>query len=214
MIVSTTLDERTYRLTPETDDEDHDVLQPMSGSDTSVSDAEVDEMERKLRGELEAAHEAPEMGEFYANLQLSSLFKSAWVLDEVRIGSPSATLVRVGELILARVPLVRSIYSVIKQVVETIASNDASSPPSTFWIRSATTSSYSSATKWAIGWPITKLTAPVATDAEHWTWVRAWIPLSPEARGQNQLLSGMSKRSAMAEALPVTAGSVAACDEK
>lgn len=38
------------------------------------------------------------VGEFYANLQLSSLFKSAWVLDEVRIGSPSATLVRVGEL--------------------------------------------------------------------------------------------------------------------
>lgn len=37
------------------------------------------------------------------------------------------TMVRVGELILARVPLVRSIYSVIKQVVETIASNDASS---------------------------------------------------------------------------------------
>ena len=37
------------------------------------------------------------------------------------------TMVRVGELILARVPLVRSIYSVIKQVVETLASNDASS---------------------------------------------------------------------------------------
>ncbi len=37
------------------------------------------------------------------------------------------TMVRVGELILARVPLVRSIYSVIKQVVETLASNDSSS---------------------------------------------------------------------------------------
>jgi uncharacterized membrane protein len=37
------------------------------------------------------------------------------------------TMVRIGELILARVPLVRSIYSVIKQVVETLASNDASS---------------------------------------------------------------------------------------
>ncbi len=37
------------------------------------------------------------------------------------------TMVRVGELVLARVPLVRSIYSVIKQVVETLASNDSSS---------------------------------------------------------------------------------------
>lgn len=36
------------------------------------------------------------------------------------------TMVRVGELILARVPLVRSIYSVLKQVVETLASNDSS----------------------------------------------------------------------------------------
>jgi uncharacterized membrane protein len=37
------------------------------------------------------------------------------------------SMVRLGELILARVPLVRSIYSVIKQVVETLASNDSSS---------------------------------------------------------------------------------------
>ena len=34
---------------------------------------------------------------------------------------------RLGELLLARVPLVRSIYSILKQVVETIASNDSSS---------------------------------------------------------------------------------------
>jgi uncharacterized membrane protein len=37
------------------------------------------------------------------------------------------TMVRLGELVLARVPLVRSIYSILKQVVETIASNDSSS---------------------------------------------------------------------------------------
>jgi uncharacterized membrane protein len=37
------------------------------------------------------------------------------------------TMVRVGELILARVPLVRSIYAMLKQVIETFASNDASS---------------------------------------------------------------------------------------
>lgn len=37
------------------------------------------------------------------------------------------TMVRLGELVLARVPLVRSVYSILKQVVETIASNDASS---------------------------------------------------------------------------------------
>jgi uncharacterized membrane protein len=37
------------------------------------------------------------------------------------------TMVRLGELLLARVPLVRSIYSILKQVVETIASNDSSS---------------------------------------------------------------------------------------
>jgi len=37
------------------------------------------------------------------------------------------TMVRLGELLLARVPLVRSVYSILKQVVETIASNDASS---------------------------------------------------------------------------------------
>lgn len=37
------------------------------------------------------------------------------------------SMVRLGELLLARVPLVRSVYSILKQVVETIASNDASS---------------------------------------------------------------------------------------
>jgi len=37
------------------------------------------------------------------------------------------SMVRIGELILARVPLVRSIYSVAKQVVESLASSDPSS---------------------------------------------------------------------------------------
>jgi len=64
-------------------------------------------------------------------------------------------MVRWGELVLARVPLVRSIYSILKQVVETIASNDASS------FKEAVLVEYPGKGLWVIGF----VTSPVP-DAE------------------------------------------------
>src|SRR5262249_22098841 len=54
------------------------------------------------------------------------------VVGLIAIGALTANLVgksllRVGERILARVPLIRSIYSAVKQVFETFASNEGSS---------------------------------------------------------------------------------------
>ena len=88
------------------------------------------------------------------------------------------TMVRVGELILARVPLVRSIYSVIKQVVETIASNDASS------FKEAVLVEYPGKGLWVIGFitsptPDTEIAGPLEGV------VGVFVPSSPNpAMGQ------------------------------
>ena len=50
------------------DDDDSGSLQPGQGFDTMATDDEVDEVERKLRNELDKASPAPELGEFYQNL--------------------------------------------------------------------------------------------------------------------------------------------------
>jgi uncharacterized membrane protein len=70
--------------------------------------------------------------ETYLSFELPGLGIITAVLVLTVLGSLVTNLVgrqalRLGELLLARVPLVRSIYSILKQVIETIASNDASS---------------------------------------------------------------------------------------
>lgn len=70
--------------------------------------------------------------ETYLTFELPGLGIIAAVLALTILGALVTNLVgqhalRLGERLLSRVPLVRSIYSILKQVVETIASNDASS---------------------------------------------------------------------------------------
>jgi uncharacterized membrane protein len=87
-------------------------------------------------------------------------------------------MVRWGELVLARVPLVRSIYSILKQVVETIASNDASS------FKEAVLVEYPGKGLWVIGFitsptPDTEIAGPLEGV------VGVFVPSSPNpAMGQ------------------------------
>lgn len=70
--------------------------------------------------------------ETYLDFGLPGLGIVVAVVVLVVLGALAANLfgrwaLRTGERVLARVPLVRSIYAVLKQVIETFASNDASS---------------------------------------------------------------------------------------
>jgi uncharacterized membrane protein len=85
---------------------------------------------------------------------------------------------RLGELLLARVPLVRSIYSILKQVIETIASNDASS------FKEAVLVEYPGKGLWVIGF-ITSRTPDSEVLAQAPDVVGVLIPSSPNpAMGQ------------------------------
>lgn len=88
------------------------------------------------------------------------------------------TMVRIGELILARVPLVRSIYSVVKQVVETLTSNDASS------FKEAVLVEYPGKGLWVIGFVTSRNPDPeIASDLPD--VVGVLVPSSPNpAMGQ------------------------------
>lgn len=88
------------------------------------------------------------------------------------------TMVRVGELVLARVPLVRSIYSVIKQVVETLASNDSSS------FKEAVLVEYPGKGLWVIGFVTSRNPDPEITSGLP-DLVGVLVPSSPNpAMGQ------------------------------
>ncbi|RYZ11961.1 MAG: DUF502 domain-containing protein [Alphaproteobacteria bacterium] len=70
--------------------------------------------------------------ETYLNFALPGLGIVVAVVSLVVLGALAANLIgrwalRTGERLVARVPLVRSIYGVLKQVIETFASSDASS---------------------------------------------------------------------------------------
>jgi uncharacterized membrane protein len=87
-------------------------------------------------------------------------------------------MVRWGELVLARVPLVRSVYSILKQVVETIASNDASS------FKEAVLVEYPGKGLWVIGFVTSpKPDTEIATPLED--VIGVFVPSSPNpAMGQ------------------------------
>lgn len=88
------------------------------------------------------------------------------------------TMVRLGEVVLARVPLVRSIYSILKQVVETIASNDASS------FKEAVLVEYPGKGLWVIGF-ITSRTPDAEIVRPLESVVGVFVPSSPNpAMGQ------------------------------
>lgn len=85
---------------------------------------------------------------------------------------------RLGELLLARVPLVRSVYSILKQVVETIASNDSSS------FKQAVLVEYPGKGLWVIGF-ITSQTPDSEILAQAPDVVGVLVPSSPNpAMGQ------------------------------
>jgi uncharacterized membrane protein len=85
---------------------------------------------------------------------------------------------RLGELLLARVPLVRSIYSILKQVVETIASNDSSS------FKEAVLVEYPGKGLWVIGF-ITSRTPDAEVLAQAPDVIGVLVPSSPNpAMGQ------------------------------
>lgn len=87
-------------------------------------------------------------------------------------------MVRWGELVLARVPLVRSIYSILKQVVETIASNDASS------FKEAVLVEYPGKGMWVIGF-VTSRTPDVEIAGPLDGVIGVFVPSSPNpAMGQ------------------------------
>lgn len=86
--------------------------------------------------------------------------------------------VRLGERLLARVPLVRSIYSILKQVVETIASNDSSS------FKEAVLVEYPGKGLWVIGF-VTSRTPDVEISGQLEGVVGVFVPSSPNpAMGQ------------------------------
>ena len=88
------------------------------------------------------------------------------------------TMVRLGELLLARVPLVRSIYSILKQVVETIASNDSSS------FKEAVLVEYPGKGLWVIGF-VTSRSPDVEISGQFAGVVGVFVPSSPNpAMGQ------------------------------
>ena len=85
---------------------------------------------------------------------------------------------RLGELLLARVPLVRSIYSILKQVVETIAANDSSS------FKEAVLVEYPGKGLWVIGF-ITSRTPDAEVLAQAPDVIGVLVPSSPNpAMGQ------------------------------
>lgn len=88
------------------------------------------------------------------------------------------TMVRLGELLVARVPLVRSIYSILKQVVETIASNDSSS------FKEAVLVEYPGKGLWVLGF-VTSRTPDVEIACQLEGVVSVFVPSSPNpAMGQ------------------------------
>lgn len=88
------------------------------------------------------------------------------------------TMVRLGELLLARVPLVRSIYSILKQVVETIASNDSSS------FKEAVLIEYPGKGLWVLGF-VTSRTPDPEIAGQLAGVVSVFVPSSPNpAMGQ------------------------------
>ncbi len=86
--------------------------------------------------------------------------------------------VKLGEKLLARVPLVRSIYSILKQVVETIASNDSSS------FKEAVLVEYPGKGLWVLGFVTSRTPDPeIAGQLEG--IVSVFVPSSPNpAMGQ------------------------------
>ncbi len=88
------------------------------------------------------------------------------------------TMVRLGELLLARVPLVRSIYSILKQVVETIASNDSSS------FKEAVLVEYPGKGLWVLGF-VTSRTPDIEIAGQLEGVIGVFVPSSPNpAMGQ------------------------------
>jgi uncharacterized membrane protein len=88
------------------------------------------------------------------------------------------SMVRLGELLLARVPLVRSIYSILKQVVETIASNDSSS------FKEAVLVEYPGKGLWVIGFVTSRTPDKEITDLAP-DVIAVLVPSSPNpAMGQ------------------------------
>jgi uncharacterized membrane protein len=121
--------------------------------------------------------------ETYLSFELPGLGIITAVFVLTVLGSLVTNLVgqqalRVGELLLARVPLVRSIYSILKQVVETIASNDASS------FKDAVLVEYPGKGLWVIGF-ITSRTPDAEILAHAPDVIGVLVPSSPNpAMGQ------------------------------
>ena len=121
--------------------------------------------------------------ETYLTFELPGLGIITAVLVLTVLGALVTNLVgqqalRLGELLLARVPLVLSIYSILKQVVETIASNDASS------FKEAVLVEYPGKGLWVIGF-ITSRTPDAEILAHAPDVVGVLIPSSPNpAMGQ------------------------------
>lgn len=121
--------------------------------------------------------------ETYLSFELPGLGIITAVLVLTVLGSLVTNLVgqqalRLGELLLARVPLVRSIYSILKQVVETIASNDASS------FKDAVLVEYPGKGLWVIGF-ITSRTPDAEILAHAPDVIGVLVPSSPNpAMGQ------------------------------
>jgi uncharacterized membrane protein len=121
--------------------------------------------------------------ETYLGLELPGLGIITAVIFLTLLGALVTNLVgrqalRLGELLLARVPLVRSIYSILKQVVETIASNDASS------FKEAVLVEYPGKGLWVIGF-ITSRTPDAEILTQTPNVVGVLVPSSPNpAMGQ------------------------------
>ena len=121
--------------------------------------------------------------ETYLGLELPGLGIITAVIFLTLLGALVTNLVgrqalRLGELLLARVPLVRSIYSILKQVVETIASNDASS------FKEAVLVEYPGKGLWVIGF-ITSRTPDAEILVQTPDVVGVLVPSSPNpAMGQ------------------------------
>lgn len=121
--------------------------------------------------------------ETYLNFALPGLGIVVAVVGLVVLGALAANLIgrwalRTGERLVARVPLVRSIYGVLKQVIETFASNDASS------FKEAVLVEYPGKGLWVIGFVTSRTPDPeilkTVPDA-----VAVLVPASPNpAMGQ------------------------------
>lgn len=117
--------------------------------------------------------------ETYLDFGLPGLGIVVAVVGLVVLGALAANLfgrwaLRTGERVLARVPLVRSIYAVLKQVIETFASSDASSFKETVLIE------YPGKGLWVIGF-VTNATPDAEILKNVPDAVGVLVPTSPNA---------------------------------